>query len=116
MLEILSKLNRTQGVRGSMIVNRDGIVVASDFATEIDEKGVGAVTSSILTALEAALKRINLGKFTRFIIGGSENKIAVVDTGQAILLVLLQRDVNMGLVNFEIKEAAAAVLQNSKIG
>jgi len=112
---ILSQLNKTNGVRGSMVVNRDGIVVASDFSIEVDESGVGAVTSSILSALEGALKRINMGRFSRFIISGSESKVAVVDAGQAILLVMLQQEVNMGLVNVEIKEAANAVRANSKM-
>ena len=115
MRTILGKLNKTNGIRGSMIVNRDGIVVASDFSTETDESILGAVASSILSALEGALKRINMGKFSRFIITGSENKVAMVNAGQTILLVLLQRDVNMGMVNLEIKEAAAAVLEKSKL-
>jgi len=113
--EILGKLNKVNGIRGSMVVNRDGIVVASDFSVDADEAGMGAVTSSILAALDGALKRINMGKFTRFIITGSENKIAVISAGQAVLLVLLQTDVNMGLVNVEIKEAAEAVRANSKM-
>jgi uncharacterized protein len=112
---ILGKLNKTSGVRGSMIVNRDGIVVASDFAVEADEAGIGAVTSSILTALEAALKRINMGKFSRFTITGSEAKVAVVSAGQAILLVLLQPEVNMGMINVEIKDAATAVQEKSRM-
>lgn len=115
MKTILAKLNKTAGIRGSMVVNRDGIVAASDLAMEADEAGIGAVTSSILAALEGALKRIRMGKFARFIITGSEGKIAVVDAGQAILLVLLNRDVNMGMVNVDIKEAAAAVAEKSKM-
>ena len=30
MQTILGKLNRTQGVQGAMVVNKDGIVAASD--------------------------------------------------------------------------------------
>lgn len=115
MKDILAKLNKTQGIRGCMIVNRDGIVVASDFAVDADEASMGAVTSSILAALEGALKRINMGRFQRFIITGNENKVAVVDAGQAILVILLQQDVNLGMVNVDIKEAAAAVQANSRI-
>ena len=115
MRDILAKLNKTAGVRGSMVVNRDGIVAASDLADEADEASIGAVASSILTALEGALKRIKMGKFSRFTITGSEGKVAVVETGQAILLVLLNRDVNMGMVNVDIKEAAAAVAEKSKM-
>ncbi len=115
MKDILAKLNKTNGVRGSMVVNRDGIVVHSDFSVEIQEKSVGAVSSSILAALEGALKRIDMGKFTRFVITGSEGKVAMVNAGQTILLVLLQPDINVGMVNVDIKEAAAAVLERSKM-
>lgn len=115
MRTILAKLNKTTGIRGSMVVNRDGIVVASDFSMEVDEASVGALSSSILAALEGALKRVNMGKFMRFIISGSENKVAMVNAGQAILLVLLQKDANMGMVNADIKDAANAVRENSKI-
>ena len=93
---------------------RDLIIFSRQFAL-IVESGIGAVTSSILSALEGALKRINMGRFTRFIINGSENKVAVVDAGAAILLVMLNRDINMGLVNVDIKDAAAAVKANSKM-
>jgi predicted regulator of Ras-like GTPase activity (Roadblock/LC7/MglB family) len=113
--EILAKLNKTNGVRGSMVVNRDGIVVHSDFSVDIQEKSVGAVSSSILAALEGALKRIDMGKFSRFVITGAEGKVAMVNAGQAILLVLLQPDINVGMVNVDIKEAAAAVLAASKM-
>ncbi len=115
MRTILAKLNKTNGIRGSMIVNRDGIVVASDFSEDLQETSVGAVSSSILAALEGALKRIDMGRFSRFMITGSENKVAMVDAGQAILLVLLNRDINMGMVNVDIKEAAAAVKEKSKM-
>jgi uncharacterized protein len=112
---ILAKLNKTNGIRGSMIVNRDGIVVASDFSEDLQEGSVGAVSSSILSALEGALKRIDMGRFSRFMITGSENKVAMVDAGQAILLVMLNRDINMGMVNVDIKEAASAVREKSKM-
>ena len=115
MRTILANLNKTGGVLGSMVVNRDGIVVASDFSVEADEPGMGAVSSSILSALQSALKRIEMGKFSRFVISGSEGKMAMVEAGQAILLVLLGRDVNMGMVNLEIKEAASAIREKSKM-
>jgi predicted regulator of Ras-like GTPase activity (Roadblock/LC7/MglB family) len=115
MKEILTKLNKVNGVMGSMIMNRDGIVVASDFSVDIQEKSVGAVASSILSALEGALKRIDMGKFRRFLVTGSEGKIAMVHAGSAILLVMLNAEVNMGMLNVEIKEAAGSIEEKSKM-
>jgi hypothetical protein len=113
--QILAKVNKIAGVRGSMIVNRDGIVAASDLGIEADETGIGAVTSSVLAAIEGALKRIKMGQFAQFTISGNEGKVAVVNAGIALLVVLLNRDVNMGLVNVSIKEAAAEVAAKSKL-
>ncbi|MEI6231660.1 MAG: roadblock/LC7 domain-containing protein [Planctomycetota bacterium] len=115
MRAILAQLNKTQGVWGSMVVGRDGIIIASDFSIDVSEQQMGAIASQILVALDGALKRIKLGEFKRFMIGGSENKLALINVGQTILVVLLRRDVNMGLVNVDIKTAADAVAKNSRL-
>ncbi len=115
MQEILGKLNRSQGVQGSLIVNKDGIVVASDFSIDIDDQGVGAVASSILTSLDGAIKHIKIGKLKRFVVNGDENKIVIIDAGPALLLVLLAAEVNMGLINVELATASAEVVEKAKI-
>ncbi|HLX60726.1 MAG TPA: roadblock/LC7 domain-containing protein [Planctomycetota bacterium] len=115
MRDILTNLNKAQGVWGSMLVGRDGIVIASDFSTDVQEQQMGAISSQILVALDGALKRIQMGGFKRFLIGGSENKLALIDAGQSILIVLMRRDVNMGLVNVEIKNALDLVAKGSRI-
>jgi predicted regulator of Ras-like GTPase activity (Roadblock/LC7/MglB family) len=115
MREILVQLNKVQGVRGSMVTNRDGIVVASDFSLELDEKGLGAVASSLLTALEAALRRVHFGKLQRFVVKGNEGKTVVADAGPALLLVLLKPEVNMGMVNHEIATALQAIRDKTKM-
>jgi predicted regulator of Ras-like GTPase activity (Roadblock/LC7/MglB family) len=113
MRAILAQLNKTQGIWGSMVVGRDGIVIASDFSVDVQDSQIGAISSQILVALDGALKRIKMGEFKRFLIGGSERKLALMNVGKTILVVLLRRDVNMGLVNVEIKNAMEAVAKNS---
>ena len=113
MFTVLDRLNKTRGVKGSMIVGRDGIVVASDFGVEVDEPAIGAVSSSILNSLEEALGRLNMGQFMRFVITGNENKIALVDSRVALLMVLLDLNVNLGLVSVEIKDAVDAIIDKS---
>lgn len=115
MKNIISRLNKTQGIKGSMVVNKDGIVVASDFSGELDEVGLGAVASSILSALEGTARRIKLGKLSRFVLTGNEARMMIVDAGPALLLVLLQRDVNLGMVQVEIQEALGAIIERAKM-
>jgi predicted regulator of Ras-like GTPase activity (Roadblock/LC7/MglB family) len=112
---ILARLNKTRGVRGSMISGRDGIVIASDFSLEVQEQQIGAISSQMLVALDAALSRIKMGAFKRFTVAGSDNKLLLTNAGSTILIVLLARDVNMGMINVDIKTAAEAIDQNSKM-
>lgn len=115
MREILTQLNKAPGVWGSMIVGRDGITIASDFSIEIQEQQMGAISSQILVALDGALKRIHMGGFKRFMVGGSENRLVLIEAGHTILIVLMRRDVNMGLVNVEIKTALEEVAKSSRM-
>ena len=115
MREILNSLNKVRGVRGSLLVGRDGILIASDFGTETDENAMGAVGSQILSALQNALDRMNLGHFKRFLVTGQFGKILMVDAGNAILLLLLEKNVNLGMVAIEIREAVEAIVEKSRL-
>jgi hypothetical protein len=105
MGDILDRLNRINGVKGSMVVGKDGIVVAADFADEVKEDAVAAVSSTILSSLDGALKRMEMGKFKRFVITGSDAKIVLMKGRNTLVLVLLKKDINIGLVGVEIREA-----------
>ena len=109
MADVLENLNRIDGVQGSMVVALDGIVVASDFAEAVEEDAVGAISSQILSGLEGALKRMEMGGFLRFIISGSQAKIVLMKARTTLVLVLLKNDVNLGLVSVEIKDAVEEI-------
>ncbi|MBN1810055.1 MAG: roadblock/LC7 domain-containing protein [Planctomycetes bacterium] len=109
MGDILDRLNRIEGVKGSMVVGRDGIVVASDFADFINEDAVAAVSSAILSSLDGALKRLEMGGFKRFVITGSDAKIVLMKGRNTLVLVLLRKDINLGFVGVEIREAVAEI-------
>ena len=115
MQEILNSLNKMRGARGSLLVGRDGIVIASDLGTDADEDAMGAVGSQILSALQNALDRMNMGHFKRFLVTGQFGKILMVDAGNAILLLLLEKNVNLGMVSVEIKEAVEAIIEKSRL-
>lgn len=115
MQDILNQLNKTQGVQGSLVVNKDGIVVASEFGIDADETEIGAVASSILSALEGAIKHVKIGKLKRYVVTGSDCKIVIVQTDPALLLVLVDREVNLGMINVEIQSAMAELVEKAKI-
>ncbi len=115
MYAILNNLNKVEGIHGSLIMGKDGIVVAADLGTDADETAIAAVGSQILSSLEGALKRMNMGALRRFVVTGREGKIIMADADIALLVVLLDLDANMGLATIEIKEAVKAIREKLRM-
>ena len=61
--EILQELNQSVGVRGSSVVTRDGIVVASALTAELDEDAVAAMASALVLNTISTLEQVGFGAF-----------------------------------------------------
>jgi predicted regulator of Ras-like GTPase activity (Roadblock/LC7/MglB family) len=103
--EILNKLNKIEGVHGSLIMGKDGLVVAADLGTDVDENAVAAVGSQIMSSLEGALRRMEMGAFRKFVVTGRDGKIIIADAGSVMIVALIDLNANMGLAGVEMKEA-----------
>jgi len=113
--DILNRLNKTEGVRGSIVIGKDGLVIASDLGTDADENAVAAIGSQLLNSLQGALRRMGMGAFKRFVVTGKEGKIVLADAGSALLVVLLSLDANLGLAGVEIKAAIQEIQRKVKM-
>ena len=105
MYEILNRLNKIEGVHGSLIMGADGLVIAAELGTDVDENAVAAVGSQILGSLQGALRRMQMGGFQRFVVTGRDGKIILANGGSVIVVLLLDLDANLGLVGVDVKEA-----------
>ena len=115
MYEILSRLNKTEGVYGSLIMGVDGLVIASELGTDVDENAVAAVGSQILSSLQGALRRMQMGGFRRFVVTGRDGKIILANAGSVIVVLLLDLDANIGLVGVDVKEAIVAIQEKVRM-
>ena len=115
MKEILNNINRVKGVMGSMLVGKDGMIAATDVADDVDQDMVSAVASSIVSTLDKVLVKLGQGVFSRFVVSGSKGKVALIDTGSSFLVVILEKETNVGLILVELKEAAKQVSDSLKL-
>lgn len=106
MERTLAELNKTPGVIGSFVVAADGIIVASDFATELDDEMMGALTSSIINTTEKATKKMDRGELVSFIIETDLNKIFFNTTRTGFLVCVASDEANIGLIRVELRAAA----------
>lgn len=109
MYNVLGELNKTSGVRGSMLVGSDGIIIAADLDSKLEDETVGALAASIVSNVARALERLNQQNTGRIMIESDEGKIFLNDAGVGILAVITEPEVNVGMVRLEIKNAVSMI-------
>lgn len=109
MWEVLSELNKTSGITGSMLVGHDGIVIASDLNSRFDEETVGALAGSISSTVAKSLEKLNQSPLAQLTIEADAGKMFITATPVGYLVVTAEDRVNLGLIRLEIKNAIAQI-------
>jgi len=106
MHDILSELNKTTGITGSMIVGNDGIVIAADLQENLEDETIGALAASITTNIHKSLQRLQTSPLKQVTIEADDAKLFFTEAaGMGILVVTTEKEVNIGLIRLEIKNA-----------
>jgi len=105
MYEVLSDLNKTTGITGSMVVGTDGIVIASDLNSGFEDDTVGALAASITANIQKSLDRLETHPLRQVTIEAENAKLFFADAGLGILVVTTEQEVNIGLIRLEMKNA-----------
>ena len=109
MYQILEDLNKTSGINGSLIVGRDGIVIAADLKSNYQDEAVGASAASIVDTVKKSMERLSNESFKQITVEASKGKLFLTDVGIGILAVTTDPQVNVGLIRLEIKNAAEKI-------
>lgn len=108
MRSILKALADVPGVRGSMVVTLDGIVVDSLLGRSLREDIVGAMAASLILGTKRAVEATER-TFESFALVSTHGKMIVADTGSAFLVVVLDRNIDLGHAELEIRSAVRKV-------
>ncbi|MDP9309361.1 MAG: roadblock/LC7 domain-containing protein [Chloroflexota bacterium] len=106
MRKIVEDLNRVDGVIGSLLVGKDGLVVASTLLDGEDAEVLGAMSAAVYGEIDKSTKRIGVGTLVDAIIDAREGSILLLEAKDLILVVITQRVVNLGLIKMEMRRAA----------
>jgi predicted regulator of Ras-like GTPase activity (Roadblock/LC7/MglB family) len=109
MRRIVEDLIRVDGVIGSLLVGKDGLVVASTLLDEEDAEILGAMSAAVFGEIDKATKRIGVGTLVDSIIDAKDGSILLLEAKELILVVITQRIVNFGLVKMEMRRAAKRI-------
>lgn len=114
----LKKLhNIVDGVKATVIVNIDGLLVAA-YPTGNEENPhenptsspqVAAMSATLIGLAEKTLGRLAQGELERLLMEGEEGTMVVYPAGRASVAVLVAKSAHMGHVLYATKQAAAEV-------
>jgi len=109
MRRILKGLNEIAGIRGSMIISDDGMVISSCLGRSLDEEMVAAMAGSVINSTRKALERHGLRSFTQFTLKASHGKMIFIDSGVAYLVVVMDEKIVLGPGEIEVASAARRI-------
>ncbi|OYT54773.1 MAG: hypothetical protein B6U72_01515 [Candidatus Altiarchaeales archaeon ex4484_2] len=104
MLEkILADLNGLEGVTGSLVSGKDGLVIAERAPEGTDIDLACAMASTLFGTGEKAMKELKQGEVIQSMVEGSAGKTLLIAGKEAILVAMTSTDVNLGLIRIEMR-------------
>lgn len=111
MRRIVEDLIRIDGVIGSILVGKDGLVVISTLMEDDDAEVLGAMSAAVFGEIDKATKRIGVGTLVDTIIDAENGSILMLENRDLILVVVTRRMVNLGLVKMEMRRASRRIAE-----
>jgi len=114
----LKKLHAlVEGVKASVIVNMDGLLVAAyppedekdPYANPAGGPQVAAMSATLFGLAEKTFGRLKQGTLERLLMEAEEGTMVIYPAGRAAVVVLVSKDAHMGHVLYATKQAAIEV-------
>lgn len=109
MRSVLEGLADVPGVRGSLVVTQDGMVVDSLVGKSLREEVVGAMAASLIIGTRRHLEKARRPPFESLTVVSTHGKLIVADTGTAFLVVILDKNIDLGHAELELRSAVRKV-------
>jgi predicted regulator of Ras-like GTPase activity (Roadblock/LC7/MglB family) len=114
MQRILEELNQVAGVKGSMVVTKDGVVVAEVLGPDMAKDVVAAVSSHMIQVADRGLQDLNRGNFEQLTLTSAHGRMVFVNLEVGYLVVITKMEMKLGQVLIEVESAARKIKGSHK--
>src|SRR2546426_8172441 len=117
--KILSEFRRkTNGIRGSVIADANGLTVASDIQSGVSPAVLSAMSTLIAQSGARVFENIQMSGPSFLIMDGDQANVAVVQfaAGGVSLLTLVDRAANLGGLKLKMKRTPARIAEALGLG
>ena len=115
MKAILQELNETISARGSLVVARDGMLVAAEVCDGVDVERLSALGAALVTEVGTSLRRAGMNDFTHVEIAAEHGKVVLAEAGPIYLMVLIGARLEIGHGSIEIQSAANRLVRAANL-
>lgn len=105
---LLASVDRVGGVTGSLVVGRDGLVIASTLPPQLDRELVGAIASSLFSNSDHQCKKMTMGGLHQAILETEMGVLVMVSIELGVLVVVSQDTSNLDLPQVLMAISSAA--------
>lgn len=109
MRRVLESLADVPGVRGSLVVTQDGMVVDSRLGKSLRQDVVAAMAASFILGIRKALDKAGQPPFESISLVSTHGKMVVAESGASFLVVVLDRSIDLRHAELEIRSAVRKV-------
>jgi hypothetical protein len=102
----------TPDIEASAVVSVDGLIIASDLPSDVEEDRVSAMSAAMLSLGERIAGELGRGLLDQVYIRGDNGYVILMSVGEeAVLTVLARQDAKLGLVFLDMRRATADLTQ-----
>jgi predicted regulator of Ras-like GTPase activity (Roadblock/LC7/MglB family) len=115
MKKLLEGLNKNIGIRGSIIMTLDGVVVEACLGGGLDEETIAALASSILQGVTRPDPSFGIGKVSRFSLSAKHGRLIFEIMESLVLVVVTDKNIDLDITLLEIAGLAKRLQRMVKI-
>jgi len=115
-LVLATLLRQAPDLEAASVVSFDGLPMASALPAGMDEDRVAAMSAALLSLGERAAQGLGRGELSQVYVEGDNGTVFLVSADdEAVLVAVGRRGAKVGLMLFEVKQAAEAVANSLRI-
>jgi uncharacterized protein len=97
-------------IEASAVVSVDGLTIASDLPSNVEEDRVSAMSAAMLSLGERIATELARGALDQVYIHGADGYVLLMAAGnEAVLTALARKEAKLGLVFLDLRRAAADI-------
>jgi predicted regulator of Ras-like GTPase activity (Roadblock/LC7/MglB family) len=103
----VERVSHVAGVRGVLVVDAEaGVPVVSELREGVSETAVAALAASLFQRMASASSAADFGQLYTLQLEADDGHVVTVGAGEVVLVVIAERDAQIGLIRYEAHRAA----------